>query len=162
MRNRSSRRLIPSSRNHWHRKQVDKQKIITIARRVRQWLKRKAKDGVYSIDHVDLSEGCGIASARLLGELLREGVKEARIIQGSWHAYIRIGDHILDITATQFTGFEKHPILFMPWKEFIVLPKTDWWTYGIGKPIACHKRFRQLQIRGDWPEEQIIQERHLI
>lgn len=140
---------------------MDKRKIILIAGRVRRWMEQKA--GEYEICPVDLGCGCAIACARLLGELLKNGINDAGIILGEGHTYIMIDDHILDVTATQFNGFEKRKVLFMPWSEFLALPqKKTWWTYDPNPPVKCPKEFRNSQISYGWPDEQIIREEHLV
>ena len=140
-----------------------KNKILAIARKTRRWMKRNAHH--YSdVDPEDLSCACAIASARLLGELLKAGIQGARIHQNEEHAFLIVDKtHILDVTATQF-GVKK-PVVFLTMEEAKeVNIRMGWntiWSFdgkGFSDPVA----FRKYQMKpGSWPREQTIKMKHL-
>jgi hypothetical protein len=128
--------------------------ILSSARAVRAWAEdlacRNHKTEIHSLRCY-----CAIASG-LLSRVLWEKQIEHEICMATYsgsHVFIEVEDHILDVTATQFSEFSKTPILFMHMKE----GEPYWFYYGRETEIHRFPSVKELieyQRRTCWPPEQ--------
>ncbi len=143
---------------HWKRKK----KVVEIASQTRKdvvALIKRNKDIYSDVDPDSLECGCGIASTILLKRLHGHGYSAA-IHHSKEHAFIVIEGHILDITATQFSPFEKTEVLLVERNSFLKGEgKRSPWTNS--KRTNSSSRFIKRQQMESWPKEQIFQDEHL-
>lgn len=121
--------------------------IRSIALKAREIAEREAKsEGLFS----DQLEGfCARGSAILYRELKKAGIK-ARIhlsyTEEYSHVFLRVGNHIVDITATQFN---EEPVSIVPiWGK-----KPDYWRRDY--EFETIKELVHLQKIEGWPREQM-------
>jgi hypothetical protein len=147
---------------------MDKKKkaiALSIARKNRAWLKRHAgRKGSYpSVYPKDLACGCAIVSVRLLKSLKLKGFKDVSIVGNSSHCFLILEDHVLDVTATQFSPFEDTPVLFMKMEDLQELCKSNrknfWWE--IETQVTTPREFLKWQKQVRWAEDQQIKPEHL-
>lgn len=109
--------------------------IINIARKTRQWAMRTRHK--YGFPR-RLHGMCAIASFQLSKHLEQARI-DHKIVFTNTHVWIIVGDHALDVTATQFG---KHPcVVFKPIQEY--------WD-SIAKPAKIDKKTaQQFSCRAD-------------
>jgi len=105
---------------------------------------------------------CARASAHLLVRLRARGldavVHVARVPMGG-HAFVQVGEYIVDVTATQFSEW-----LDQEYKPIEVFPAAHRYRAGAawaGTILRTYKRptaLRAWQAANGWPEEQTIQD----
>lgn len=96
--------------------QTKKNAIRAIAREARKLTKAlvtKHQDVYSDVDLESLDCGCAIGSTILLKLLHKNNIK-AKLCINDWHAFVMVGDHVIDITATQFNTFRNNPVLILP------------------------------------------------
>lgn len=164
---------------------INRELILSCARRVRAWTKRQAhkyydmsfderidsQDDYYEIDPSDLMGGCAIASTRLFLELQKLGIP-AELCVTHTHAFLVVDGHILDVTATQFKlytiEFEFPPIFFEKESDFFGRfnandhnHRLDQEPWANARRFSCAKEFLKYLQQEGWPQEQTIQKKHL-
>lgn len=125
--------------------------ILEIAAKVRAKMERVAKKERSS---PDLEGLCARASLILKMELEAKGIRADLALMQDYafgsHVFLIVEDHILDITATQFSRNKWPPVLFCSTEDKSVRSK-DWWSnWTICEPEELAK------ITCDWPEGQQI------
>ena len=98
--------------------------VISIARSVRQWVEEK--DQLQRNPSGDLGGWCAIASAELWRRLDKNNIKsEIHISEDEWtfHVFVVVEDHIVDVTATQFGHYE--PVVIMHHR---LAESKDYWN----------------------------------
>lgn len=122
---------------------LQRRKVYNAARRARRWAERNWRS-YYC--HEDMCGLCGVAAARLLIELRRDGI-HARIACSDEHAFVIYRGHIIDVTATQF-GEPEVLIRTYPKEEF-----HNWHYHATFRSV---RSFVAFQEREGWPSDQII------
>ena len=125
-----------------------KNKVLPIAKRVRTWTERKAERAKYN-QH-NLCGWCAISAAQLFRELRRENI-DAELHYVSGHCFVAVGDHIVDVTATQFVKFENVEINIIHIKE----AQECFWYYKSEKTFDNPTALREHQIKNNWPKREI-------
>lgn len=127
-------------------------RVHTIAEGVRHWAEELARKRGHSEDY-DLNGFCAIASAELLKRLKKEEISAEIHLATSWqgsHAYVVVEDHIVDVTATQFSEMRDESVVIRHEKELCHL-----WYYIGSHVFTDTKKLRNAQIEWEWPQEQI-------
>lgn len=86
--------------------------VLKIARKTRIWAKRSRSR--YGIIDPNLTGMCAIAAHRLFLNLRASSIP-ANLVITSTHAWVEVGDHSVDVTASQFN---KAPVLLIPSKRY--------------------------------------------
>jgi len=127
------------------------EQVTAIATDVRFRIQRKADSLDYNPD--DLNGWCAIASAWLHRELARVKIKSSlhlwRGDHGS-HVFLVVDDHVVDITATQFSEFAGAPVVILHSKEAQVYE-----FYNTSEQFNTVKDLQKYQQKRRWPQEQI-------
>ena len=126
----------------------NRSEVTRIAGHVRQWALDQA--GVYE---QDLCGWCGICSAELWRQLRAEDIRAKIHLHNCAslsHVFVVVEDHIVDVTATQFSEFADKPIVVMP--EFMGKSFDFYETVEIFNSAAD---LRKHQVRTKWPKLQI-------
>lgn len=126
----------------------NRRSVETIARHVRAWALDQA--GVYERD---LCGWCGICSAELWRRLTRAGVDSRIHLHNSdWesHVFLVVDDHIVDVTATQFTEFRQVPVVIIP--EF---EGKAYSFYSTVEVFNTAEELRRHQLKTKWPKMQV-------
>jgi hypothetical protein len=132
---------------------ADLEKIHEIATKSRKWAERRANAFSYRHGLVGM---CARASANLSTRLSHHNYP-ARIVHAtknaSGHIYVRVGFHIVDITATQFKADYK-PVTILLWQDSL-----PWWWSNVeqefdtprdlAKYVRCWDREQQVTV-GDY------------
>lgn len=122
--------------------------VFQLATEVRAWALNQA--GVYE---TDLCGWCGICSAELWRRLKKAGiVSKIHMHQctGLSHVFLVVEDHIVDVTATQFTELYDKPIVIMP--EF---EGKGFDFYESTEEFNTAEELRKHQLRTKWPRMQV-------
>lgn len=125
-------------------------KVLPVAKRVRLWTEQQAKKSRYN--QKNLLGWCAISSAQLFRELKNEGV-DARIHVKDYyncHCFVVVDDHVVDVTATQFTEFKNSPIVIMHIKE-----AEQYGFYNTDEVFEFPDQLRTHQLKTKWPKKQI-------
>lgn len=127
--------------------QYTRDTIKRCAEVVRYWAESKVKDF-----EKDLNGWCGICSAELWYQLKDFGI-DAEIRMGSdedgSHIYLVVDDHIVDVTATQFSEFSDVPILIMHERQ------AQHWFHESSDFFFSPLALRKMQVSNRWPLSQI-------
>lgn len=100
---------------------------------------------------------CAIASAKLWKSLDAVGIKtEIHLAQDiiGCHVFLVIEDHVVDVTATQFSEFENNKLVIMHVKE-----AEAYWFYQSADVFETADDLRANQIRTGWPRDQIARKK---
>jgi hypothetical protein len=127
-------------------------RVHDIAMEVRSWAEELARKRGYS-DGFDLNGFCAIASAELFKRLRREKISAELHLATSWygsHVYVVVEDHIVDVTATQFSEMRSKIVVIQHEKELCHL-----WYYITSHVFVEPKQLRKAQIEWEWPQDQI-------
>jgi len=123
--------------------------ISAIAQGVRYWAEAKS-------NRDDLSGWCAKCSAELHRRLEKEGIyAEIHLCDTEWgsHVYLVVEDHIVDVTATQFSSFYPDVMIRhqreMDGEEFFTTTET----------FKSVDKLRELQKKNKWPSYQIAYSR---
>ena len=125
-----------------------KSKVLPIAKRVRTWTEKKAERARYNPHN--LCGWCAISAAQLFRELRREGI-DAELHYVSGHCFVSVDDHIVDVTATQFSKFENVEINIIHLKE----AQQTFCYYETEKTFDSPTKLRDHQIKNNWPKREI-------
>ena len=129
--------------------------IRTLARKTRSWV--EVEDNRRNHQSEGLNGWCAIASAQLSRELALAGIRHeicmAESGMGS-HVFLLVDDHVVDITATQFSEFSREPLVIKHHKEAEV-----YWFYTIDQLFTSAKELRKYQRQAGWPGRQIAYSR---
>lgn len=130
----------------------DLYRVVGIAKDTRRWAEIVAE--VEAFDE-ELNGLCARASARLFSNLINAGYQPQLILSVNHnvaHVWVKLMDHIVDITASQF----KHPDVCIircrisrPW----------YW-----RETACFEspsHLRIYQMNEDWPKNQTVKRKEL-
>lgn len=126
----------------------NRRSVETMARHVRAWALDRA--GVYE---QDLCGWCGICSAELWRRLTRAGIhSRIHVHNSSWesHVFLVVDDHIVDVTATQFTEFRQVPV--------VIIPEFEGKAYSFYSTVEIFDSamdLRQYQLKNKWPKMQV-------
>jgi len=124
--------------------------VATIAREVRDWVEQEDNKREYPTK--DLNGWCAIASAQLSRRLSREGVDHMLCIAEAGHGchvFVIVEDHIVDVTATQFMEFERHPVVILHEREAALH-----WYHRVSQVFTKPGDLRKYQRKQGWPAEQ--------
>lgn len=127
--------------------------VRSIAESVRFWAEGRA---VGTIGEEDLSGWCAIASAELWRQLDREGIAAeihcwvSPVDQESAHVYLVVDDHIVDVTATQFSRMRNIPVYIEHIKE---AERYDW--YQSQEVFKTPEELIRYQKKTRWTVSQI-------
>jgi hypothetical protein len=114
--------------------------VRSVARRVRRYMEAVAEENGW--DSIGLEGFCGRASAILHRELRRAGLP-SQIVAVEGHTFVRSGDYVVDITATQFREYLADTAIRRKDK----VPRFMWWWSS--KPyVVCNSA-------EDWIDRQI-------
>lgn len=127
----------------------DELEIITvIAHEVREWAE------MYAIDHnfpETLQGLCAIASGEIHSKLKRHDIHTTiRLYEGELlgHCFLRYGDYVIDVTATQF-GIKDRIVI----EQHHYLPDVEWWlTHQVFNSVEELKKY---QRKRRWEDEQV-------
>jgi len=125
--------------------------ISVIAQEVRDYTQLKADRTDYSPD--DLNGWCAIASAEMFRRLTKKGISaELHMWNGDigCHVFVVVEDHIVDVTATQFSEFRDKPIVVIHRKE-----ADAYEFYESSVQFKSAEELRKYQKKNRWPNEQI-------
>jgi hypothetical protein len=116
---------------------------------------RKVRKEIESISrYSDLACMCAIASAKLF-KVLNENKIEAKLAVCHYpdggHCFLVFNDHIIDITATQFSKHNK-PIEIVPIK---MVNNIEYWDLKDAKIFTDLNSFVKFLKRNSWDDEQI-------
>lgn len=125
--------------------------ITSAARWVRNW----AEENHHVFGHdKDMCGMCAIASGMLHLRLADRGISSTLILNelgfGS-HVFLVVDNLVVDVTATQFEGFETADVVVMSRQQ---AADHEWWSGGV--EIDNVKDLHQRQKEGRWPESQIV------
>jgi hypothetical protein len=126
------------------------QEVINTLVDVRDWAECIAEKECYSSD---LNGLCAIASAELFKRLKKKGFHPVICMSAEdWgmHVYLKLGDHVLDVTATQFQPFRNEPILIRHEKE---MENQEY--YRNPKVFKTSVGLRKHQLNTGWPTSQV-------
>ena len=136
--------------------------IRDLARESRVWVEQlNAWDHDYRDDPkdwvVDTSGYCAIASADL-HQRLKDADCYAQIAMSNGylgsHVFVLFDDHIIDITADQFSEFRERPLVF---EHQRLLADSQWHSIDeIFDTVAALKRY---QRKTGWPAHQTVRRR---
>ncbi len=122
-------------------------KVMPIAMRVRAWTQSKADRANYNAHN--LCGWCAISAAHLFRELSKAGI-DAELHYVPGHCFVSVDDYVVDVTATQFTVFEKKEIVIIHIKE-----AEQYWYYSNSVMFDSPTMLRDHQLREKWPKRQI-------
>lgn len=129
-----------------------KQLVTGHAKLVRAWAEAANQRRKYN-RRDNLMGWCAIASAKLWKSLDAAGIKAeihlAQDIDGC-HVFLVIEDHVVDVTATQFSEFESSKLVIMHVKE-----AEGHWFYQSSDIFETADDLRENQIRTGWPRHQV-------
>lgn len=126
------------------------QQVIDIATEVRDWAERLAQK---ECRRSDLNGLCAIASAELSRRYVCVGIKHKICMSeedNGLHIYLLVDDHIVCVTATQFSRFRNVPVLIMHEKE---LDNVEYYRNPVFFKDAIS--LRRHQTMTGWPQDQI-------
>jgi len=136
------------------------QRLYKIAKKVRIWAETvNDKHGLWDDD---LCRGCGVCSYIIFVRLDKLGYKPRFIWSDYGHCFIICQGFLIDVTATQFEGFEGQHIFIessLPYYEGIIDPQ-----YEINKEfydISSIKDFLKYWPPGENPKQLIYKGRAL-
>lgn len=123
--------------------------IYSAAARIRAWAENLPQNRRRR-DQWSLDGFCAIAAAQLWRELHSLGITAGICVHtsrdGSSHVFLKVEDHVVDITATQF-GLDPVVILH----ERLA---AEHWFYDVWEQFDNPARLREHQVREGWPVEQ--------
>lgn len=126
------------------------QQVADIAEEVRDWAEELAQQ---EGRREDLNGLCAIATAELCRRYSRAGITSKICLSEEdygFHVYLRVEDHIVCVTATQFPKFRNVPVLIMHEKE---LEDEEYYrNYVTFKDVAALIKYQTMT---GWPQEQI-------
>ena len=128
-----------------------RKKVFDLAAKVRREIEKR--DSLTGWPSRDLCGYCGIASARLSQVFKIEKIPHVIAMRNTVmvsHVYLIVEDHVVDITATQFSEFTGQRIVILHSKEAEVH-----YFYGADKQFKSAIELRKHQLRTGWPEEQV-------
>ncbi len=127
-------------------------KVLKIASIVRKWAEKKAKK---EQGPSDLCGYCAIASHRLHSALQNAGIKNSKIVYAHNHAYVKVGNRVIDVTATQF-GHKKGVALGHEGKREY-WPIEDTYSKDVldREEFTNPDSFIEHQEATGWPQDQI-------
>ena len=126
--------------------------VRDIAESVRDWAEELDAKVPFT-DKGDLCGYCAIASAEISKRLTKAGIKhEIRMQNGDLgsHVFVAVDDHVVDVTATQFSEFANTPVLILHEREC-----DQYWFYKHTEVFDSHVRLRKHQAKHRWPSHQI-------
>lgn len=127
---------------------ADLQKVRAIGRETRAWAERVAKrTGEYPRD---LCGMCAIAAGRLHKELRKAGF-ESVLAANSGHCFVLVKGYVVDVTATQFEGFERRKVVV---ERFMKVHWHEHWN--INKTSTSRREMRQYQLAEGWPSAETV------
>lgn len=116
---------------------------------VRKWAQDKA--GNYE---QDLCGWCAICSAELWKRLGKIGLSAEIFVTevyGISHVFLMMDGYIVDVTASQFSEFQRY--------EVVIIPEGEGKAYGFyegNKTFKSAKDLKAYQFRTKWPRTQIV------
>ena len=125
-------------------------RVHEIALEVRSWCENEA-DKARRSDN--LLGYCAIASAELFKRLKKAGIpSEIHMSNGGWcsHVFLSVEDHIVCVTATQFSEFRYQPVVIIHYK---VAQQHSFFTTD--ELFFDVKSLRKYQAKKGWPNNQV-------
>ena len=101
----------------------------------------------------DLCGYCAIASARLSQVFISHRIEHTihmRNSEGECHVYLVVEDHVVDVTATQFSEFDDQKVVILHTKE-----AEQYEFYGSDAEFNTAAELRKHQIKTGWPMGQV-------
>lgn len=124
--------------------------IEAVAEDVRIWTESRA-EGTLNAD--DLNGWCARAAAELWRRLRAECLDPIIVVsESNWgcHVFLKLEDHILDVTATQFKEFRNDRVIVRHERE---LSDSDW--HQESRTFQTDEELIRYQKRTKWPSRQI-------
>lgn len=124
--------------------------VESIALQARYWAEAHADSQGGNGD--TLSGWCAIASAKLHDLLTEQGIDATiSVWNSSWgsHVFLIVDDHVVDITATQFSEFVTQPVVIMHQKQ-----AETFEFYQSDIELATPNDLRRYQKKNRWPNAQ--------
>jgi hypothetical protein len=125
-------------------------RVHEIALEVRSWCENEA-DKARREDN--LVGYCAIASAELHKRLMKVGIQsEIHMHNGDFlsHVFLTVEDHVVDVTATQFSEFRYHPVVIIHCKE-----AQQYEFFETDETFVDVMSLRKYQAKYKWPANQI-------
>jgi hypothetical protein len=129
---------------------VLRDQVYTIAQVVRYWAEGRARG---TMGANDLCGWCAICAAELHRQLTVAGItSEIHSHNSVWgsHCYVAVEDHIVDVTATQFSEFSNQPVVILHTRE-----AQAYWFYQSDEFFTSADNLRIWQKRNKWPKHQL-------
>ena len=127
--------------------------IFSIAQGARRWVEQKANTHGNKKD-IRLTGWCAIASGYLFRQLANAGIEsEIHLHENNnfCHAFIVTNDHVVDVTATQFSEFRHIPVVILHTKE-----AEQYEFYQTNEIFVYPDQLRRYQHKNGWPSKQIV------
>lgn len=124
--------------------------VISIARNVRAWAEFRNNRQTYP--GRNLNGWCAIASAQLSREFSQNDIKHeihmSETDMGN-HVYVIVDDHVVDVTATQFSEFKNENIVILHHREADL-----YWFWRSAYVFQTANELRKHQRKTGWPIDQ--------
>lgn len=136
-------------------------RVVSLARAARAWAEERS-DAAESYSE-DLCGWCAIASGQLHREFVRQDIPAEIHMweqypdgRGSCHVFLVVEDHIVDVTATQFTEFANEPVVILHRSK-----AYDYDFYRTTKVFVSANALRKHQKVSGWPQHQMAYGKYL-
>lgn len=136
-------------------------RVVSLARAARAWAEERS-DAAESYSE-DLCGWCAIASAQLHREFVRQDIpaeihmwEENPGGRGWCHVFLVVEDHIVDVTATQFSEFADESVVILPYNS-----AKKHYFYKTTKTFVSANALRKHQRVSGWPQHQTAYGKYL-
>jgi len=134
---------------------VDLREVRSIARQARKWaeeLAAKSRGEVAS----DLCGLCAIAAGHLHKRLRAAGLPSVLAVN-SGHCFVLLGGYVVDVTATQFQGYERRRILIKKLMDLRNETEGRWQNHWRIEHTAVARRdMRKYQLDQGWDPHETV------
>ncbi len=128
----------------------DLRKVRSIAKHVRTWSERVAERRGFE---PDLNGLCAVAAGKL-HKLLREAGFKSVIALNDGHGFVLLNGYVVDVTATQFEGFEKRPVVVERLTHIRRREMGDTWR--IHNTFISRSKARDHQLDQGWSADSVV------
>lgn len=128
-----------------------REQVEQAAFKSRRWAERKAEEEDFHKQ--SLKCWCARASAELFKTLTRRGIgAKLHMFEGERfsHVFVVVDDHIVDITATQFSPFRMSAVVIMHLRE-----AEQYEFYQAEQEFSTVEDLRKYQIKKDWAANEL-------
>lgn len=130
-------------------------KMYRIALRTREWAEKLAKRKDLAEDLCGL---CAIASGHLHRELRNEGYRSVLATHDN-HCFVLLNGYVVDVTASQFEGYERKRVVLQPLRKLRQKHATDaWWApkWDIVHTSTTRRGMRKYQVDQGWNPNEAV------